>query len=185
MIYLGVALKTDEVITVVAKPIVLKTKTKLDISFRIDKITEITEEKQATQYLEILKNIIVENGVNVVVSKWVDFAHTKKFKGIDKARLKERLLIACGLTDTMFVETDTYGWEGYLTEKTNTHDKTKLIKEAFGINLKDKKKYNYNYKQYQNLANTIIMTIGVASGKIKARPRQIITYDYKLKKGGK
>lgn len=176
MTYLGIGLLTDCVIHVVLEKkdnIIVK-----DWARYV--IREETPEAQSYEVYSWIKKVIEKNAVvDVVVSKWVDFAHTNKFKGLDIVRLKERILIACGEYKALHVEPDTYGWERYLMEKASTKNKTDLVKHIFNIDFENDH-FTFTDEERKCLADTFIMTTGIALGYINAKNRQIIDYNFKL-----
>lgn len=141
-----------------------------------------TAQQQSFEMYEKILELIKENDITFVVNKYIDLTHTNKFKGLDLARLKERILIACGQTNAIYIDPDTFGWERYMIEKANTPNKITIVNKAYGIDLKKDK--SYTNEEYREIANTIVITEAVALGRINGKPRQFIDYDFRIVKRG-
>lgn len=172
--YLGIGLTTDKVVWSVLKDKIL--------SFGIEEIPKnLTAQQQVAKVYDILYSLIKNHDVSFVINKWVSFNKIKRYKAFDLVRLKERIQIACGRTNAIFIEPDTYGWEIYMAEKHRTRNKLKIIEKTYNINLYDIYPNETN-KVYTDLANTIIITEGVAFGRITTKSDVLIDYDFKLNK---
>jgi len=182
MNYLGIGMVFDHVVWVLMS-VKDNEDYKFTLKFGVEKVLGQTSTQQSHSYLKTVLDKINDNDVHFLINKWVDITHAKKGNAIDIARLKERLLIACGMTNTLFVDPDSYGWEVYRLEKANTIKSVKLIREVYGLDIKTELGLEYDNKIYKSVADTIIMVEGVAFGRLNGRKRQITDYDFKLIKG--
>lgn len=173
--YLAIGQSTDKVVWAIINKKGL-------LSFGIENIPKhLTAEQQVNYSFNYIYKLIKDNNIMFVINKWELLNKTKRYRAYDTIRLKERLLLACGKANALFIEPDTYGWEIYIAEKSNTKNKLFIIYKTYNANL-----YalypNENNKTLTDLANTIIIVEAVALGRISGKNRVLIDYDYKLNK---
>ena len=179
MNYLGIGLETDKVVWSVVK----NDKGGFNMNCGVEPILENqTAQQQAYYVYNFIYNLIKQYNIDFVINKWVNLNTYKKHNAFDLIRLKEKLLIACGKTNAIFIEPDTYGWEIYLAEKSKTKNKLAIIYKAYNIYLPNLFP-NHTNKTYTDLANTIIITEAVALGRISGENKLKTDYKYKIKVG--
>lgn len=179
MNYLGIGLETDKVVWSVVK----SDENGFNMKCGIEPIaSNLTAQQQVYYVYNYIYNLIKEYKIDYVINKWVNLNTYKKHNAFDLVRLKEKLLLACGFTNAIFVEPDTYGWEIYLAEKSRTKNKLEIIHKAYGLILYDLFP-NQDNRTYTDLANTIIITEAVALGRISGENKLNTNYEYKLKVG--
>lgn len=178
--YLGIGTLTDRITWVVISKCLETNKVRMTYGIKMFE-KDLTMEQQSSKLVEEIIYLIKEHHITFVVNKWVDLAHIKTFEALDLVRHKERIIIACGMTNTIFIDPDSYGWEKYMAQKMRTNSRVKIVNKIYGIDIKSEHK-GLGLTAYRDIADTIILTEGIAFGTIVGRNKQLMDYDFNIGK---
>jgi hypothetical protein len=166
MNYLSIGLPTDRIVYSVFydKKLILYGANKLDSGNEL-------EEKELIY--NSIKMILKEHNIDIVAVKWVDYMHLKRKKALDLVSYRTLIKLACAELNVVYVELETYGWERYLEEIT-AKDKISIIKQ--GYNIKEVSNSKYVEKDFEPIADCIMLGEALAHKRLIAKPKQPINY---------
>ena len=134
------------------------------------------EINKAMELERSIMGLILNYKIDFVLVKWLDYLRLKRSLALDLVSFRSIIRLACGKTNTIYLEVDNYGWSKYLLEKNKSKYKVDVINKAYDLNLKND--INLMKGNQETIADCIMLGEAMAHNRITSKPRQPIVYKW-------